>query len=305
MFFDECLWNVKKASDEINENSDVMFSENENAIDNDNHRIPEKAEIQSVLNNDGNGVFWDIKEESFLIDDSSAFDVVPVDGNTVWNKLFADMDLVSEQNTGEDSEIWNFTLKEGEVECTGQLYKEGGIEFSDLSERVSVLYPEKLTEELSDFTGMDCTLGKSEDNDEINEYLFSVDGIPIYSNGYAIGEVVYPGPSIRTNDIYTYIYIPFVLESKGENVQNSDLLSAGQIEKLCRTDLEKQMDFPEVVVFDCAEFVYYYQAQKQMLLPAWHITGTSYCLYDNGTLCPIATARLIDAQTGEVYWVED
>ena len=70
---------------------------------------------------------------------------------------------------------------------------------------------------------------------------------------------------------------------------------------MCNADLLAQVDFPMVVVFDHAELVYYYQAQQQMLIPAWRLTGTSYQT-DGGTLHPSITTRLIDAQTGELFW---
>lgn len=123
-----------------------------------------------------------------LTDDISVFDVESVDEKTVWNTLFADMELISERRLGEDSEIWEFTLRENGMDCTGQLYEEGGIEFSGLSERVSTLYPEKLMAELSVFTGMDWILDKAEDEDETVNYQFSVDGIDVYPDGYAIRE---------------------------------------------------------------------------------------------------------------------
>lgn len=290
----------KKVSEQMN-----SISEDINEIDNNSHRSPEEAEIQSVLENNGNSIFWDVEEMSLLADNTLIYNVKAVDGKAVWNVLFSDEELISERYHGEDSEIWEFTVRENGIDCTGRLYEGGNIEVLGLTEKMSTLYAEKLMAELSDFTGMDCCLDENESNDQAAEYMFSIGEKVVYSDGYSIGENVYPGPTVLVDDEYISFYIPFVLEGKEDKLDVADLLSAEQVETLCRADLTAQMDLPEVVVFDYVEQVYYYQVQQQQLRPAWHIIGSSYCLDDNGTLHSVITARLIDAQTGEIYWVAD
>lgn len=263
-------------------------------------QIPAEAEIQAVLDNGEVKVFWAIEENVFSQPAAvSIYETETVDGDAVWDALFSQYELTSRQQLDGYSKM-SITLDGAEY--AGQLYNTGMIEFSNLPEFPAALSPENLMGALSDFTGMDWTLGKSDDvSDTSTYYQFSVDEIIIDRKGYSVGEDSYTGPHAVFDSSYMAISVPFRLGASKDTVSSSDFISSEQAKTLCNADLLAQVDFPMVVVFDHAELVYYYQAQQQMLIPAWRLTGTSYQT-DGGTLHPSITTRLIDAQTGELFW---
>lgn len=267
----------------------------------DTHKIPSEAEILAMLNDGDINVFWGMDEDTFSLSSNiSAYIVEVVDGDTIWNALFSENDLVLRQQFGEYSEM---LISLDGTEYTGRLYNTGMIEFSNLSEIPAALSSEHLMDTLSDFTGMDWTLGEADDAADTSTYYhFSVDGITIDRNGYSVGEAIYTGPFAMMDSSYVTISIPFRLGAKGNTLVTSDFISCEQAQKLCTVDLLAQTDFPTVVVFDHSELVYYCQAKQQMLLPAWRITGTWYSLSSDGALSSVTTVRLIDAQTGELHW---
>lgn len=264
-------------------------------------QMPTEAEIQVMLGNGDVDVFWALEEKAFSIpDEIFAYTVETVNGDAVWDTLFSQNDLVLRQQFGEYSEML-ITL-EG-TEYTGRLYDAGLIEFSGLSEVPTSLSPENVMNALSGFTGMDWILGEPDDTTDTSTYYqFSVDGIIIDRKGYRVGEDSYAGPFVSFDSSYVSISVPFCLGAKGDALVSTDYVSSEQVKTLCRTDFLAQADFPTIIVFDHVEQVYYYQAQQQMLLPAWRITGAIYSLADDGTLSFGATARLIDAQSGELFW---
>ena len=265
------------------------------------HQIPTETEIQAMLNNGDIDVIWAIDEDTFsLTTDIPAYKVEAVDGDTVWSALFSQNDLVLRQQFGEYSEML-ITL-DG-TEYSGRLYNTGLIEFSGLTEFPTALSSENVMNALSGFTGMDWILGEPDDSTDTSTYYqFSVDGIIIDRKGYSVGEGSYTGPFASFDSSFVSISVPFRLGAKGGTLTSSESVSSEQAETLCRVDLKAQADFPIVVVFDHSELVYYYQAQQQMLLPAWRITGTFYDLSSEGTLSSGITVRLIDAQSGELFW---
>ena len=294
---------VSDSGDEGNENSKSYQTHTEtNNTRNDSRQIPTEAEIQAMLNNGDIDVFWAVEEDTFSLPDTvSAYKVEAVDGDAVWNALFSQNVLVSRHQFGEYSEML-ITL-DG-TEYTGRLYNTGLIEFGGLSEFPTALSSNHLMDALSGFTGMDWNLGEPDDTDDTSTYYqFSVDRIVIDRKGYSVGENRYPGPFAAFDSSYVSISVPFRLGTRGDTLVSTDLVSLEQAKTLCRTDFLAQCDYPQIIVFDHAELVYYYQAQQQMLLPAWRITGTSYGLSDDGALSSGATVRrLIDAQTGELFW---
>lgn len=264
-------------------------------------QVPTEAEIQSMLENGEIKILWAVEEAaSSQSADVSVYNVESVDGDAVWNTLFSQDDLISRQQFNGYSDML-ITLDE--TEYTGRLYNTGLIEFSGLSESPTALSTENVMNALSGFTGMDCTLGEPDDAaDTSTYYQFSVDGIIIDRKGYSVGEDSYSGPFASFNSSYVSISVPFRLGTKGDTLVSTDFVSLEQVNTLCRADFLAQADFPTIIVFDHAELVYYYQAQQKMLLPAWRITGTFYGLSGDGALYAGTTARLIDAQTGELFW---
>lgn len=264
-------------------------------------QMPTEAEIQAMLSSGVIDVLWVVGEDSFSPPDTiTAYTVEAVNGDAVWNALFSQDDLVLRQQFNEYSDML-ITL-DG-TEYTGRLYNTGLVEFGGLSESPTALSFENVMNALSGFTGMDWTLGEPDDAaDTSTYYQFSVDGIMIDRKGYSVGEDSYSGPFASFGSSYVGIYIPFCLEAKGDSLVSDRFVSSEQVKTLCRTDFLAQADFPTIIVFDHAELVYYYQAQQQMLLPAWRITGAIYSLADDGTLSSSTATRLIDAQTGELHW---
>ena len=150
-------------------------------------QIPAEAEIQAVLDNGEVKVFWAIEENVFSQPAAvSIYETETVDGDAVWDALFSQYELTSRQQLDGYSKM-SITLDGAEY--AGQLYNTGMIEFSNLPEFPAALSPENLMGALSDFTGMDWTLGKSDDvSDTSTYYQFSVDEIIIDRKGYSVGE---------------------------------------------------------------------------------------------------------------------
>lgn len=268
---------------------------------NNSNQAPTEAEIQSVLDNGEVKVFWTVEEGVFSQSGGvSVYETETVNGDAVWNALLSQADLISRQQFDEFADM---TITLDGTEYAGRLYHWGLIEFINLSEFPAALSPEHLMETLAGFTGTDLALDESDAAaDTLTYYQFSVDGITIDRKGYSAGEDVYGGPIAMFSPSYVAISIPFCLGAKGDTLAASDFISSAQAEALCTVDLLAQAGSPTVVVFDHAELVYYYQAQRQMLLPAWRVYGTFYDLFSDGNVYSGTTTRLIDAQTGELFW---
>lgn len=271
------------------------------SIADDVNEMPTEAEIKAMLSSGAIDVLWAVEEDTFSLPDTiSAYTVEAVDGDSVWNALFSQNDLVLRQQFNGYSDML-ITL-DG-TEYTGRLYNTGLIEFSGLSEFPTALSYKNVMDTLSGFTSMDWTLGEPDDvTDTATYYQFSVDGIKVDRKGYSVGEDSYSGPFASFDSSCVTISIPFCLGTNGDTLVSTDFVPLEQIKTLCRTDFLAQADFPAIIVFDHAEMVYYYQAQKQVLLPAWRITGINHYLSGDGTLSSNVVTRLIDAQTGELHW---
>ena len=282
------------------QNTETYQSNTETNKPNNSNLAPTEAEIQSILDNGEVKVFWAVEESVFSQSGGvSVYETETVNGDAVWNVLFSPDDLISRQRFDEYSDM---TITLDGSEYAGRLYNAGLIEFSGLSEIPTGLSPEYLMGSLAGFTGMNWALVEPDAADTLTYYQFSVDGIMIDQKGYSVGEEFYNGPILMIHSSGVAISIPFCLGAKGDTLAASDFISSAQAETLCTVDLLAQAGSPTVVVFDHAELVYYYQAQRQMLLPAWRVYGTFYALFNDGNVYSGTTTRLIDAQTGELFW---
>ena len=260
--------------------------------------IPAEDKIRQMLEAGESGIYWAVEDGFSRTGDITVYETVSLDV-PLWDKLFSQVEIVSREEWPSHAYL---TVSIEGLEYSVDVVAHA-IGFFNRPEHPDILAPETLMAALSGITGMDWKQEEQVYEDRVY-YRNCVDGLPVDRSIYFVGENGYSGPYLGVFAESVDICVPFRLGPGAGTVEAGTFVTPEEVELVCSAYWQPRLDLvdfsPEIVIFDRAELVYYYQAQLQQLLPAYSVTGRQCMIGSLGRFDIKYIAHLIDAQTGEL-----